>query len=397
MIMSYTNGYPTGVVRYIKMLIEGLAEESGVKVHFIVLDTTILFPEIGKENGKVMAKIPFVTNFRPLQKELYWQTKYFSVITGLLLPHFEGMGQLIWHVNELFLSELANQLKSAVGGKVLVHLHIIPWKFSLESNERLFNKLYAESLNGVFDGINQNTVEQQAYALADKIVCVSISARQHIVSAYHIAPCKILVIPNGLINSCTPKHSRTKCCNILFVGRVSKEKGIIGLLNALMKVKNKGWTFNLKLVGYCSDEMLSKIYATYHQLSVEILGAISFEELCELYVTCTMGIIPSLHEQCSYVAIEMSMFGLPLIVSDVDALSEMFHDGVDALKVPLIFDSDFGLEVDEDRLADSVIRLLEDDQLKKKLSDNGIKNYYDRFTLKQMMEKTMNLYQLLIG
>jgi glycosyltransferase involved in cell wall biosynthesis len=107
-------------------------------------------------------------------------------------------------------------------------------------------------------------------------------------------------------------------------------------------------------------------------------------------------VIPSLHEQCSYVAIEMSMFGVPMIVSDVDALSEMFNDGVNALKVPLIFDADFGLEIDEDKLAASVIRLLEDDMLRKNLSCNVIENYHSNFTLEQMMERTMDLYQQLI-
>ena len=132
------------------------------------------------------------------------------------------------------------------------------------------------------------------------------------------------------------------------------------------------------------------------QLKIDILGTVSFNELKELYTTNTIGVIPSLHEQCSYVAIEMSMFGMPMIVSDVDALSEMFEDEVNALRIPLVFDEDFGLELDEEKLADAIIRLIDDEALRLKLSTNAIKNYQERFTLEKMIENTINVYEQLI-
>lgn len=129
--------------------------------------------------------------------------------------------------------------------------------------------------------------------------------------------------------------------------------------------------------------MSSHIRKAYKQLKIDILGTVSFNELKELYTTNTIGVIPSLHEQCSYVAIEMSMFGMPMIVSDVDALSEMFEDEVNALRIPLVFDEDFGLELDEEKLADAIIRLIDDEALRLKLSTNAIKNYQERFTLER--------------
>ncbi|MCS2591920.1 glycosyltransferase [Bacteroides thetaiotaomicron] len=142
--------------------------------------------------------------------------------------------------------------------------------------------------------------------------------------------------------------------------------------------------------------MSSHIRKAYKQLKIDILGTVSFNELKELYTTNTIGVIPSLHEQCSYVAIEMSMFGMPMIVSDVDALSEMFEDEVNALRIPLVFDEDFGLELDEEKLADAIIRLIDDEALRLKLSTNAIKNYQERFTLEKMIENTINVYEQLI-
>ena len=142
--------------------------------------------------------------------------------------------------------------------------------------------------------------------------------------------------------------------------------------------------------------MSSHIRKAYKQLKIDILGTVSFNELKELYTTNTIGVIPSLHEQCSYVAIEMSMFGMPMIVSDVDALSEMFEDEVNALRIPLVFDEDFGLELDEEKLADAIIRLIDDEALRLKLSTNAIKNYQEGFTLEKMIENTINVYEQLI-
>ena len=142
--------------------------------------------------------------------------------------------------------------------------------------------------------------------------------------------------------------------------------------------------------------MSTHIHKAYKQLNIEILGAVSFNELKELYSANTIGVIPSLHEQCSYVAIEMSMFGIPMIVSDVAALSEMFEDEVNALKIPLIFDEDFGLELDEEKLADAIMRLIDDEALRLKLSANAIKNYQERFTLTKMIDNTINVYEQLI-
>lgn len=98
----------------------------------------------------------------------------------------------------------------------------------------------------------------------------------------------------------------------------------------------------------------------------------------------------------SNVAIEMSMFGMPMIVSDVDALSEMFEDEVNALKIPLIFDDDFGLELDEEKLASAIIRLIDDGALRQKLSINAMKNYQEKFTLERMIENTINVYEQFI-
>ena len=139
--------------------------------------------------------------FHPfLLKSFIGKKKYFKVIVDILIPYFTKLVNIIWHIQELFLCGLANELKSAIGGNTILHLHILPWKFTFERNEQLFNRLYSDFLIEKYDSISKNTIEKIAYKLSDKIICVSHSAKQYITSVSKIEPEKIVVIFNGLMN-----------------------------------------------------------------------------------------------------------------------------------------------------------------------------------------------------
>lgn len=96
-------------------------------------------------------------------------------------------------------------------------------------------------------------------------------------------------------------------------------------------------------------------------------------------MTCDAGIIASLQEQCSYVAIEMSMFGMPLITTAVDGLDEMFIDEESALKVSTRFSNVYGLSADTDDMANKMKRLIDDKELRYRLSNNIRKLYEKNF------------------
>ncbi|WP_336618215.1 glycosyltransferase [Bacteroides acidifaciens] len=381
-LLYYESGHPTGVIRYIEMLKRGLLIQRKYKVHRIILTSSVFFPEICEKDGLILAKIPFLIN--PYSSNCYWRNKYYRIIVGLLESYLKGKKNVILHEQDSFLSELTLLFKKKIGGLILLHLHIIPWKFTLETDERTFNKMYKESQNGITNLIGSNFNEQNAYSTADKIICVSKSAQRHVDSVCKNEKIERVVIYNGLCAKKSKiKRIYSRRINILFVGRISKEKGVFALLNALQKVRDKEKKVKLTLAGNCDLRTRNRIYANYNDLEIDFLGNVSYEKLTRLYSTCSIGIIPSLHEQCSYVAIEMSMFGVPIIVSDVDALSEMFEDGVNALKIPVIFDEDFGLELDEAQLASAITRLIEDEALRQRLSTNAVKNYEENFTLKK--------------
>lgn len=103
-----------------------------------------------------------------------------------------------------------------------------------------------------------------------------------------------------------------------------------------------------------------------------------------------IGILPSLTEQCSFVAIEMLMHGLPIIGTDSSGLDEMIIDGVNGFKIHLQEKEDhIGFPVEE--LINRINELLHSSSLSKyeKQSRNL---YLQQYTYTCMQDKLCQLY-----
>lgn len=390
----------SGVNRYLQMMMQGLAAYPDIAVHtvYVLEKKDMLFADIRYEGEEVRAIVPFPLNTRPVIKEDFWMTAYAERVADMLDGYFRGKQHLIWNVHCINLSRLAVILKQRHGGQILTYLHCIPWKFDLETNPPGFNERYRKYLAREYAGFNDSAVEQLTYEAADHLVCVTESARSYLKEFMQVAPEKISVVMNGLAPmEQSQRRQRVAGVNeLLYVGRVSREKGVPGLLEALRKVKRKGYAFRLTLAGPGRAGFIRELKEKFSELELEFVGQIPFEELMSRYTACTLGVIPSLHGQCSYVALEMAMFGVPLVVTDVDGLGEMFIQRRTALKVPLVFDEVNGLSVDTRKLADAIVHLLDRPALRKQLSENVRRYFQEHFTAEIMLKNTLEIYKWML-
>jgi glycosyltransferase involved in cell wall biosynthesis len=390
--------YHTGVDRYLDMFRQGIAanrEYDCLRIHSIYLtdDPKTIFLQINpNEKGEISAVIPLPRNSKLLFTDVFWKNKYINVVISIIKPYLKDIDNPVFHCHNLFLSNFALALRAEFGGKTVLHLHCLPWKFFSDNNDQLFNRLYQLYENGDYTTFKNKEGSKVNYGEHDRIICLSKSSKNYLVNIHAIDDKKIHTVLNGLVRNETARMNGENI-EILYAGKVSRDKGIFELLNAVNAVNRKGYALKLKIAGsYLTETMLS-IRGKYPDIDVEFLGQIKYGELVNLYATCTMGIIPSLHEQCSYVALEMAMFGVPMIVSDVDALGEMFEDGKTALLVPMRFDPDFGLSADTEKFADNIVRLIADGDLRESLSRNVRNLYGEKFTLEKMMEQTVKIYR----
>lgn len=235
------------------------------------------------------------------------------------------------------------------------------------------------------------------------MVCVTKCAKNFLKNTLKASVKNIAVIPNGISDyrgaesPARVEKNPGDAFQCLYVGVVSKSKGLDYILKALRAVQARGYKVSLAVAGKHTPLLYEKIARENADLNVKMLGRIPFDELKKYYLQSDVGLIASMQEQSSYVAIEMAMFGLPIVTTAVDGLDEMFEDGVNALKVQTLFSRARGLSVDTDMLADKIAALIESSALRKRLSENVRRLYEERFMLNDMVRKTVAIYSATAG
>ena len=200
----------------------------------------------------------------------------------------------------------------------------------------------------------------------------------------HIVP-----IPNPVItHACDAQKMAGREQNIvLFLARISEEKGIYDLLEAIARIIKSGRDVVLKIVG---DGELSEVRRRIEKLGihehVQILGWTTGQEKQTLLAKSTVFALPSYVEGLPMGLLEAMAAGLPVVASRVGAIPEVIQDGTSGFLV------DPG---DINGLADSVEKLLVDVELRKKFSTAANNKILMRFGVKQVLPRLEDLYHQL--
>ncbi|MDR0547541.1 MAG: glycosyltransferase, partial [Dysgonamonadaceae bacterium] len=98
------------------------------------------------------------------------------------------------------------------------------------------------------------------------------------------------------------------------------------------------------------------------------------------------------HEEFGFVAIEMMMHALPLIVTKTGGLDEIVEDNVSGLKVP-VRTIKGKRQADVKLLQEKICLLLENPAQASELGENARKRFLEKYELSIFKEKMLNLYQ----
>lgn len=111
---------------------------------------------------------------------------------------------------------------------------------------------------------------------------------------------------------------------LLFVGRVTTEKGILELLQAVIKLSISKKSFCLDIVGPIEIKFRKKIEAIIRNqknVKIKLHGYIPFgERLFEFYRRAHIYILPSYHEGFPHSLWEAAAFNLPIITTKVGGI-----------------------------------------------------------------------------
>lgn len=122
-----------------------------------------------------------------------------------------------------------------------------------------------------------------------------------------------------------------------FVGRLVEEKGVLDLLEAARRVRDRGIDFRLLLIGPVDEEKKDA-------LTPEVIGDFGLEDVCvatgmrydlpELYALMDVFVLASYREGFPLSVMEACAMGTPVITTDVRGCREAIENGVTGLVVP---------------------------------------------------------------
>ena len=223
--------------------------------------------------------------------------------------------------------------------------------------------------------------EHQILKNSHAVIAVSEACKEEILQVNINIENKLQVIPNGVF---IPGHINSeKKDTILFVGRLSKVKGISILLHA-MKYVNKN--IQLEIVG--SGPEKSNITSMIKRLNlkgrVQLLGTQSRPIVNQIMSKSQVLVLPSYHESQGIVILEANANGLPVVASDNSGISQMINHK----KNGLLFKTG---QVNE--LAKAINHLLDKPKYAHHLGENGRQMMKDKYDWSKVSGSIIELYK----
>ncbi|OQY42453.1 MAG: hypothetical protein B6240_13900, partial [Desulfobacteraceae bacterium 4572_87] len=201
-----------------------------------------------------------------------------------------------------------------------------------------------------------------------------------IVAKYRIDPARIRVLPNG-IDTDTSGYSKEDRNYALFLGRISKEKGVETLLDAY----NPAWNgFKLKIVG--TGPLMGRLKTRYPD--VEFTGNKTGSELEELVRNASFVVAPSeCNENGSMSILSAMAFGKPVIASKIGGIPEQVDDN----KTGCLFKMG-----DPGDLAEKMAFLADNKDLRRKMGKAARKKAEEAYSLDLHCQKLIGIYEELL-
>lgn len=177
--------------------------------------------------------------------------------------------------------------------------------------------------------------------------------------------------------------------SLLYVGRLSKEKGIKYLLKAMIDITKKIPTAHLNITGNGPEkENLEELIKQLKlEKNVSFIGQIPHKEIEWYYRISNIIIVPSICEEVfPLVGIEAMSVGRPVIGSRIGGIPEWLDDG----KTGFLVDPGNSAQI-----AEKVIQLFSSRKLMEKMGENGRKKA-EQLDINNHMKEIEKVYQEVI-
>jgi glycogen synthase len=260
-------------------------------------------------------------------------------------------------------------------------------------------------------------LEKTAIEMADAVIAVSQETKVDVLRFFNVDPAKVQVIHNGIDLDEYQKVDRPDVLRkhgidpdkpfVLFVGRITRQKGIIHLVNAIHHMA-PGYQVVLCAGAPDTPEIAAEMHAavaaaqTKRDGIVWIQAMLPTDEKIALYSHADVFCCPSIYEPFGIINLEAMACETAVVASAVGGIKEVVLPGETGILVPLLQQTESPYEAEHPEqfakdLAEGINRLMADKPLRDRMAACGRKRAVDHFSWRAIAERTYALYTKLLG
>ena len=276
------------------------------------------------------------------------------------------------------------------GGMLVQAIHDVPLVVTLHSMEPL-RPWKADQLGTGY--AVSSWAERLAVERAERVIAVSGQMRGDILAHFRVDPERVVVIHNGVDAEAFRRTERREALArygvrepyVLFVGRISEQKGIFPLLEAARALPED---VALVLCASSPDtpELLARLEAAVAgRPRVRWINAmLPVAEVVELYSHAAVFVCPSIYEPFGLINLEAMACGTPVVATRVGGIPEVVVDGETGWLVP---------PGDEAALARALRGALADQARARRMGEAGRRRVEAHFSWDRIAERTLAVYR----
>jgi starch synthase len=276
-----------------------------------------------------------------------------------------------------------------MGALWISQLYRIPLVVTLHSMEPL-RPWKADQLGSGY--LVSSWIEKTAVEAAHRVIAVSHKMREDILAHFGADPARVVVIHNGIDPDLFKRTEAREALDrlgvrqpyVLFVGRITDQKGIFHLLEASGRLPQ-----GVQVVVCASAPDTPEIEARLRRAVAERPNVLWINEMVpvdvvtQLYSHAAVFACPSVYEPFGLINLEAMACQAPVVASAVGGILEVVEDGKTGLLVP---------PAQPEALAESITRVLANPELGRRMGQAGRRRVEAHFSWTSIAERTEQVY-----
>ena len=258
-------------------------------------------------------------------------------------------------------------------------------------------------------------VEKTAIEMADAIIAVSNETKEDVLKHFNVDKEKVKVIYNGINleeyvvteeTSTLERYGIDKSKPyVLFVGRITRQKGIIHLVNAIKYIDSDTQIIlcagapDTPEIGKEMEDSVNEVKKMRNNV-IWIDKMLDKKEVIQLYSHADVFCCPSIYEPFGIINIEAMACETAVVASAVGGIKEVVVHGETGILIPVEQQKTAPFEpIDPDKfakdLANGINKLINNVELKDTMAKNGRKRVEESFDWRAIAKQVQELYKSL--